>query len=336
MTKRMAMTTDGRMTYCSAPPEAQGRGRCNHIGHQKEDESMEQFLERVSTHTKKNVRKLNHEEAVNKIGSLVNRSNLVRFLKNQLNDKYVDVAFTVDPELKSDCELVQREDIFGEGYTVFDFKYNSNYVEKMMNESNCQPQDVGLSCATRMLTNYLRNDMQVDENKISKITKSMNNSAGMQKAVDNIVKDIDVNKSSVVFVDTSISTEYSVNGNTSNAKLKDVLQETARQLQEKHGCQIVYYDDEIKGVINNPDEFYYSSCKGGTDIKKSFKEYLKKEGISSVENLCVLSDGEEEKFQDLFAWNKEGVIQNRPQVCVVSRDHDSRSSKIEPKFSKLK
>ena len=44
----LAMTTDGRMTYCSAPPEARGIGRCNHMDHQKDGETTEEFVERIS------------------------------------------------------------------------------------------------------------------------------------------------------------------------------------------------------------------------------------------------------------------------------------------------
>lgn len=41
-----ALTTDGRMTYCSAPIEKRGVGRCNHILHQEINETKEDFLKR--------------------------------------------------------------------------------------------------------------------------------------------------------------------------------------------------------------------------------------------------------------------------------------------------
>lgn len=45
--KVLALTKDGELTYCSAPQELRGVGRCNHVDHQRPNESTEQFLERV-------------------------------------------------------------------------------------------------------------------------------------------------------------------------------------------------------------------------------------------------------------------------------------------------
>lgn len=35
MTKRLALTKDGKITYCTASEENIVKGRCNHIAHQK-------------------------------------------------------------------------------------------------------------------------------------------------------------------------------------------------------------------------------------------------------------------------------------------------------------
>lgn len=48
MTRVLALTTDGELTYCTAPPEARGKGRCRHIDHMKSDETQEEFIERIS------------------------------------------------------------------------------------------------------------------------------------------------------------------------------------------------------------------------------------------------------------------------------------------------
>lgn len=47
MVKRLAMTTDGKLTYCSATEENLGKGRCNHVGHARNDESPEYFSKRM-------------------------------------------------------------------------------------------------------------------------------------------------------------------------------------------------------------------------------------------------------------------------------------------------
>lgn len=46
--KRLALNTDGQMTYCSAPPDKIGVGRCNHVAHQNPGESAQEFTERAS------------------------------------------------------------------------------------------------------------------------------------------------------------------------------------------------------------------------------------------------------------------------------------------------
>lgn len=48
MGKRLAMTVDGRLTYCSADEHNIGKGRCNHVSHAKNGESQEKFLERTT------------------------------------------------------------------------------------------------------------------------------------------------------------------------------------------------------------------------------------------------------------------------------------------------
>lgn len=44
MTKRLAMTADGKLTYCSASEENVGKGRCNHIGHERDGGISRAFL----------------------------------------------------------------------------------------------------------------------------------------------------------------------------------------------------------------------------------------------------------------------------------------------------
>ena len=48
MKKRLAMTTDGKLTYCSATEETVGKGRCNHIAHQSNVENQEEFMNRAA------------------------------------------------------------------------------------------------------------------------------------------------------------------------------------------------------------------------------------------------------------------------------------------------
>lgn len=48
MSRRLAMNSEGQMTYCTASEENIGKGRCNHIVHQNPEESPEDFCERAN------------------------------------------------------------------------------------------------------------------------------------------------------------------------------------------------------------------------------------------------------------------------------------------------
>ena len=47
MAKVFALTEDGRLTYCTAPEDQRGKGRCNHVAHQKEGQSVADFIEEI-------------------------------------------------------------------------------------------------------------------------------------------------------------------------------------------------------------------------------------------------------------------------------------------------
>lgn len=47
MNKVLALNTEGDITYCTCEPSERGKGRCNHIEHQEENESVENFVARI-------------------------------------------------------------------------------------------------------------------------------------------------------------------------------------------------------------------------------------------------------------------------------------------------
>lgn len=49
MAKIMALTIDGNLSYCTVDPSERGKGRCNHVGHQEENESVDDFIQRVNS-----------------------------------------------------------------------------------------------------------------------------------------------------------------------------------------------------------------------------------------------------------------------------------------------
>ena len=42
----LCITKDGKPSYCKAPPEKRGIGRCNHIAHINPGETIEAFMDR--------------------------------------------------------------------------------------------------------------------------------------------------------------------------------------------------------------------------------------------------------------------------------------------------
>lgn len=52
MQTRLAITVDGKLTQCTASEENIGKGRCNHIAHQQEGQSVEEFIESIEEQIK--------------------------------------------------------------------------------------------------------------------------------------------------------------------------------------------------------------------------------------------------------------------------------------------
>lgn len=67
--KRLALTEDGDITYCQSSEENIGKGRCNHIAHQKPNESVEKFMEKCAILQKeiKENKNSNKDNVANKI-----------------------------------------------------------------------------------------------------------------------------------------------------------------------------------------------------------------------------------------------------------------------------
>ncbi len=64
MNKRLALTKEGKLTYCTASEENIGKGRCNHIAHQKNNETAEEFTKRINQKPKELKRKMTKEDNI--------------------------------------------------------------------------------------------------------------------------------------------------------------------------------------------------------------------------------------------------------------------------------
>ena len=76
MTKVLALTEDGRLTYCIAPEDQRGKGRCNHVGHQKEGQSVQNFIKEIKNSAFNDINKKNLE-AVKQNGEVL------KYIENQ-------------------------------------------------------------------------------------------------------------------------------------------------------------------------------------------------------------------------------------------------------------
>ena len=92
MSKRLAMTTDGRMTYCSASDANIGKGRCNHIIHQNKNENSNDFIKRVEELKENLDHKLNSENKFDRIHAARNKYGLDKLINDE--DVYLRVTVT--------------------------------------------------------------------------------------------------------------------------------------------------------------------------------------------------------------------------------------------------
>lgn len=82
--KRLALNIDGQMTYCSASEENIGKGRCNHIEHQKNGESQKDFLIRLENKQNNQEKPKSSKELLNKFNDLSHIA-LEKKIKEQQN-----------------------------------------------------------------------------------------------------------------------------------------------------------------------------------------------------------------------------------------------------------
>jgi hypothetical protein len=48
LNKVLALNTKGQLTYCTALPEDRGKGRCDHVTHQKQGQTRNDFIKELN------------------------------------------------------------------------------------------------------------------------------------------------------------------------------------------------------------------------------------------------------------------------------------------------
>lgn len=108
MQKRLAVTKDGQLTYCTATEENIGKGRCNHICHQKVGESEASFMARAN-------------QEIYRIKELSNSINFTTMEREALNDlKYIFDGYGTADETDI---FVERQRSNGEMYVTIKEEY---------------------------------------------------------------------------------------------------------------------------------------------------------------------------------------------------------------------
>lgn len=103
--KRLALNADGEMTYCSASEENIGKGRCNHVAHQKDGESQIQFMNRANEESnnksKENQIIENRVQLLEKINKFQDKKNPLLASYDQRSGKY-NIGGYLNPLLETD------------------------------------------------------------------------------------------------------------------------------------------------------------------------------------------------------------------------------------------
>lgn len=86
--KVLALTKDGKMTWCTASEKNIGKGRCNHIAHQKNNESVEDFCKRVKDI---NINYDNNDNIIDKIKDLKANDKIKLIESEDVSDEILDI-----------------------------------------------------------------------------------------------------------------------------------------------------------------------------------------------------------------------------------------------------
>lgn len=109
MTKRLALTKEGTLTFCSASEENIGKGRCNHIEHQKQNEKIQDFINRI------NDKILNEKEKLEVI-----KNNPSLFLAKKLWDQNVYIGMKMENRNMTFLQTQQIINGINDGSIVLD------------------------------------------------------------------------------------------------------------------------------------------------------------------------------------------------------------------------
>lgn len=126
MNRRLALTKDGRMTWCTAPEDKIGIGRCNHISHQYNGESPESFGIRAESYLNalEDIENLKNIDSYKKISNHISLYGMQTKFYNEKTDEYIKLDSNKVFEGLGE-ELVS---LFLDNTNINHVKYKTDYV----------------------------------------------------------------------------------------------------------------------------------------------------------------------------------------------------------------
>lgn len=117
MKKILALKNDGTMSYCSAPPEKRGMGRCNHIDHQRYNETNFEFLKRVD----KNNQMVQQLSIYKKFQKLQQKS--IQLEENNKTVQSFNKMFSLDDLTLDDIKIYEDQTDLKVNYILEQYKH---------------------------------------------------------------------------------------------------------------------------------------------------------------------------------------------------------------------
>lgn len=105
MPKVLALNVNGDITYCSVPPEMRGKGRCNHVEHQMENESVEEFISRIENSRKIDVPEVHVEDRVEDLAAQMDAIAGTKLTK----ENFAQVISKLEPQQIADIAAIGFE-----------------------------------------------------------------------------------------------------------------------------------------------------------------------------------------------------------------------------------
>lgn len=292
--RTLAATVDGRMTYCACTPDQRGKGRCNHITHKNEDETEEDFCNRVEFLFSNPIIIESLEDKFKKSKDLIDGA-LSKFEENGVFYKF-DSESELFPQRNALSEemscLIESE--------ILDFDYCDYKIESIKDKKSC---NISICCSSnsfledKQIFSSINKVLNMDD---SFLKDNIDSCEYRQKQLDIIVeklhevKGLDKDEVRLTIL-KQISLDFLImNNDRTLNNMGIIMDENGRALKmascfDNGSCITAYkeYDDYSYNEIEEEFEICTFGCgkedyldlikrNGGPLLKIKYKDLLKK------------------------------------------------------------